>query len=814
MIGTTVSRYRIVAKLGGGGMGVVYDAEDSELGRHVAIKFLPEDAVASADALERFKREARAASALDHPHICTVFDIGTHEGQPYLVMERLRGETLEYAIAGRPLPVEKIVKLGEQIADALDAAHRAGIVHRDLKPANLFLTERGEAKILDFGLAKMAPTGGVVTADAPTVAGDYLTEAGATVGTVAYMSPEQARGEAVDARSDLFSFGVVLYEMATGRLPFPGESSAELFAAILRNEPVLPSQLNPEVPPKLEEIVLKSLEKDPALRYQSAAELRGDLVRLRRDASHASTSRLRQPSARSAGPARHGLWWGAAILSAATLLAIGIVSTRGGRPAGIERSARAATSATHSAAPARSIAVLPFVNMSSDPEQEYFSDGISEELLNLLTKIPQLRVTSRSSAFSFKGQKLEIVEIARRLNVAHVLEGSVRKSGNQVRVTAQLIEAGSDTHVWSETYDRTLDDIFAIQDEIAADVVSQLQVTLLREAPKSRQTDSRAYALYLQGVQIGHQMTPESFEQSEKLLRQTVEIDPTYVPAWTELAWSYFYSSNTLNVRPPEEGTRLALEMAQRALALDADHAPTYALLGTVARSRGDLAVAARDLERALALEPANLGVLVESAKLLSSLGRQEDAIAIMEHVIARDPLNLRSYVTLGVAYFHGERYDDAGATFRRVLSLNPARGVAHFGLGLSLLQAGKRSAALEEFEKEAVDPWRGIGLMLAYHALGRRAESDAALAEGIEKYAQGSAYNIAYVLAYRGEADRAFEWLDSAATYGDSGLSMIVTDPLLAGIRSDPRWLPFLRKIGKAPEQLAQIRFEVDLPD
>jgi len=476
----------------------------------------------------------------------------------------------------------------------------------------------------------------------------------------------------------------------------------------------------------------------------------------------------------------------------------------------------ASTSSAASASPAasdNSIAVLPFVNMSDDKANEFFSDGISEELLNLLAKIPQLQVTARTSSFAFKGKETGIPEIARTLHVAHVLEGSVRKAGNSVRITAQLIRAGTDTHLWSQTYDRKLDDIFAIQDEIAADVVKQLKVTLLGAAPKVRTTDPEAYALYLQAVQLGRQLTPEAFKQSDALFRKALAIDPRYAPCWTALAENLYHEAGQ-GLVSNKEGLHQAREAATKAVAIDPDYAPAHARLGWVAMAGdSDLVGAVEHFKRALALDPSDLDVLRSSAVLLQSLGRLDEALALEEAVVRHDPVNLSALFNLGYYQRLAGRLDASIASIRTVLSLAPGRGGAHAQLGNALLLKGDAQGALAEIEQETSENWKMIGLPMAYHALGRKSDSEAALAALIAKYEKDSPYNIAHDCAYRGEADQAFTWLDKAIEYGDPGIGEIVTENLFDKIRADPRWLPFLRKIGKAPEQLAKIEFKVTLP-
>ncbi len=460
-----------------------------------------------------------------------------------------------------------------------------------------------------------------------------------------------------------------------------------------------------------------------------------------------------------------------------------------------------------------SIAVLPFVNMSSDKEQEYFSDGISEELLNLLAKIPQLQVTARTSSFSFKGKEVAIPEIAHTLHVANVLEGSVRKSGNSVRITAQLIKAGTDTHLWSQTYDRKLDDIFAIQDEIAADVVKQLKVTLLGEAPKARATDPEAYALYLQALQLARQNTAEAYKQSDSMYRKMLAIDPRYAPAWSALAENLYHEASQ-SMLPPKEGFDQAREAATKALAIDPDYAPAHASLGVIAMyGDNDLAEAAKHLQRALALDSSDVKVLGNCALLLGSLDRLDEALALDEAVVRRDPVNVIALSNLALHQRLAGRLDAATESYRTVLSLAPGRGGTHADLGNALLLKGDAPGALTEMERETSESWKMIGLPMAYYALGRKADSDAALASLIANYEKSAPSNIASVYAYRGEADKAFEWLAKAVEYDDSGIVEVVTENLFDKIHADPRLLPFLRKVGKAPEQLARIEFNVTMP-
>ena len=460
----------------------------------------------------------------------------------------------------------------------------------------------------------------------------------------------------------------------------------------------------------------------------------------------------------------------------------------------------------------KSIAVLPFVNMSDDLSNEFFSDGISEELLNLLAKIPQLRVTSRSSSFAFKGEKIDLPEVAKKLNVAHILEGSVRKAGNQVRITAQLIDARSDTDLWSETYDRPLDNIFAIQDEIAAAVVAQLKVTLLGAAPKARETDPKAYALYLQARQLGHQLTATAAEQSILLNKQVLAIDPDYAAAWVGLAENYVFQASS-GLRLTSDGYGLARKVAERALLIDPDNASASAMLGLVSfEFDNDLPAAARHYQQALATDTSNPDILIETSSLLRALGRLDEGIAFLKYVVSRDPVNPRGHYNLGICYLYAGRLEDAIANIRTALSLSPGYTGGQAVIGYALLVQGDPQAALVAIQKES-SVWKQIYLPMAYYALGRTADSDAALAELINKYAEGSAYNIASVLSFRGEADRAFEWLGKAVQYKDPGLSDVAVTPEFSNIHGDPRWPPFLESIGRSPAQLAAIEFKVKVP-
>jgi TolB-like protein/cytochrome c-type biogenesis protein CcmH/NrfG len=462
----------------------------------------------------------------------------------------------------------------------------------------------------------------------------------------------------------------------------------------------------------------------------------------------------------------------------------------------------------------KSIAVLPFVNMSSDEEQDYFSDGLSEELLNLLAQVPQLRVIARTSSFSFKGKEADIAEIARKLNVAHVLEGSVRKSGNTLRITAQLIHTSDSSHLWSQTYERPMTDVFKVQDEIAGAVVEQLKIKLLGDAPKAKTTDPEAYALFLQAREMQRQYNSAAFEQSIELYRQALAIGPTYAAAWVGLATVYGDQVDIYQI-PADEGTRLAREAAQRALAIDPKNAPAHARLGwnAIYYDR-DLAEGTRQIQHALALEPTNPDILAIAAGLARRLGRLDQAIEIGEYLTVRDPINLQGRYELATAHFYAGRLDEAIALYRADLRLLPNGIGEHEMIGEALLKKGDAKGALAEVEQEPGDGIRLVGSAMAYHALGRQAESEAALDALIKKYEKTMAWNIALVFAFRGDADRAFEWLGKAAELRDLTVGSTAAYPLLTNLHADPRWLPFLRKNRMAPEQLAAIKFDVKLPN